>query len=147
MSEPSDGIRLDGWIHTVVHAKDGRRAFQAAVDAGWIEILPINGKPRSAFLMKRLTQGALTDTVRPPAPEGIDVFGGSDGLLVRNSPRTGSPCSNLSGSDRGLCGSADRRRLGPINSSSGGLPDTSAANDEEGNDDMESALSAAGVDR
>ena len=147
MSEPSDGIRLDGWTHTMVRTNDGRRAFQAAVEAGWIEILPINGKPRGAFLMKRLTQGALTDTVRQPTPEGIDEFGGSGGLFVRNGPRTGSPCSNLSGSDRGLCGSADHRRLGPINSSSGGLPDASAANNEEGNDDMEPALSAAGVDR
>ena len=95
MSEPSEGFGLDGWTHTVVRTEDGRRAFQAAVDAGWVESLPASGKPRGAFLMKRLAQEALTDTVRSPAPEGIDVFGGSDGLPVRNGPRTGSPCSDL----------------------------------------------------
>lgn len=147
MSEPSNGISLDGWTHTVMRTEDGHRAFHAAVDDGWIEILPINGTPRGALLMKRLGQEALTSLARSLAPERIDVFGSSDGPLVRNGPRTGSPRSNLSGGDRGLCGSADHRRLGPIVSSSGGLPGTGAAIDEEGNDNMEPALSAAGVDR
>ena len=45
MSEPSDGIGLDGWTHTVVHAKDGRRAVQADEPAAYYRFLRASSHP------------------------------------------------------------------------------------------------------
>jgi len=48
------GIGLDGWTYALVRTKAGHRAFQAAVDDGWLETRPLEDEPRGAFLMNRL---------------------------------------------------------------------------------------------
>jgi len=49
------GIGLDGWTYTLVRTETGHRAFQAVVEAGWIETRPLGDEPRGEFLMKKLS--------------------------------------------------------------------------------------------
>jgi len=49
------GIGLDGWTYTLIRTEAGHAAFQAAVDAGWIETRPLEDEPRGEFLMKKLS--------------------------------------------------------------------------------------------
>ena len=49
------GIGLDGWTYTVIRTEAGHRAFQAAIDDGWIETRPLSDEPRGEFLMKKLS--------------------------------------------------------------------------------------------
>ncbi len=49
------GIGLDGWTYTVIRTRAGHRAFQAALDDGWIETRPLEDEPRGEFLMQKLS--------------------------------------------------------------------------------------------
>lgn len=48
------GIGLDGWTLTLVRTEAGHRAFQAALDAGRIETIPLGTEPRGMELFERL---------------------------------------------------------------------------------------------
>ncbi len=49
------GIGLDGWTYTLIRTEEGHRAFQAAVDDGWIETRPLDDEPRGEFLLDKLS--------------------------------------------------------------------------------------------
>lgn len=49
------GIGLDGWTYTVIRTETGHRAFQSALDDGWLETRPLEDEPRGEFLMKKLS--------------------------------------------------------------------------------------------
>jgi coenzyme F420 hydrogenase subunit beta len=49
------GIGLDGWTYTLIRTEAGHRAFQAAVDDGWIETRPLEDEPRGEFLLNKLS--------------------------------------------------------------------------------------------
>lgn len=48
------GIGLDNWTLTLVRTEAGHRALQGAIDAGWVEIQPLETEPRGMFLFERL---------------------------------------------------------------------------------------------
>ncbi len=48
------GIGLDGWTYTVVRTDAGHDAFQAAIDAGEIEVRDVSDAPRSRPLLQKL---------------------------------------------------------------------------------------------
>ena len=50
------GIGLDGWTFTVIRTEVGHQAFQAALEAGWLETQPLDAAPRSKPLLIRLSQ-------------------------------------------------------------------------------------------
>jgi coenzyme F420 hydrogenase subunit beta len=49
------GIGLDGWTFTLVRTEAGHKAFQAAIDDGWIETRPLEDEPRGDFLLNKLS--------------------------------------------------------------------------------------------
>lgn len=49
------GIGLDGWTFTLVRSEAGHRAFQAAIDDGWIETRPLEDEPRGMMLLEKLS--------------------------------------------------------------------------------------------
>ncbi len=49
------GIGLDGWTLTLIRTEAGHKAFQAAIDDGWIETRPLSDDPRGSFLLKKLS--------------------------------------------------------------------------------------------
>ncbi len=49
------GIGLDGWTYTLVRTEAGHRAFQAALEDGWLETRPLDDEPRGEFLMGKLS--------------------------------------------------------------------------------------------
>lgn len=49
------GIGLDGWTYTLIRTDAGHRAFQDAIDAGWIETRPLDDEPRGEFLLNKLS--------------------------------------------------------------------------------------------
>jgi coenzyme F420 hydrogenase subunit beta len=49
------GIGLDGWTFTLVRTEEGHRAFQAAIDDGWLETRPLADEPRGEFLLDKLS--------------------------------------------------------------------------------------------
>jgi coenzyme F420 hydrogenase subunit beta len=51
------GIGMDGWTITLVRTEAGHRAFQAALDDGWIETRPLDDEPRGMFLFDKLAAG------------------------------------------------------------------------------------------
>jgi coenzyme F420 hydrogenase subunit beta len=50
------GIGLDGWTYTVIRTDAGHEAFQAALDAGKLEVRDVSDAPRSTALVKRLSE-------------------------------------------------------------------------------------------
>jgi len=50
------GIGLDGWTFTVVRTEAGHKAFDAALEDGWLETRPLDEAPRSKPLLIRLAQ-------------------------------------------------------------------------------------------
>jgi coenzyme F420 hydrogenase subunit beta len=48
------GIGLDGWTFVAVRTEAGHKAFQAAVDDGLFEIVPVETEPRAKELLIRL---------------------------------------------------------------------------------------------
>lgn len=49
------GIGIDGWTYTLIRTEAGHRAFQAAVDDGWLETRPLEDEPRGEFLLNKLS--------------------------------------------------------------------------------------------
>jgi len=49
------GIGLDNWTLTLIRTEAGHRAFQAAVDDGWIETRPLSDEPRGEELLHKLS--------------------------------------------------------------------------------------------
>tara|TARA_B100001079_G_scaffold213262_1_gene187626 strand:+ start:15 stop:395 length:381 start_codon:yes stop_codon:yes gene_type:complete len=50
------GIGLDGWTFTVIRTEAGHRAWQALVEAGWVEVKELEELPKSKELLTRLSR-------------------------------------------------------------------------------------------
>jgi coenzyme F420 hydrogenase subunit beta len=60
------GIGLDGWTYTLIRTQRGHAAFQAALEAGWLETRPLEDEPRGEFLMNRLAANKKKNRPLPP---------------------------------------------------------------------------------
>jgi coenzyme F420 hydrogenase subunit beta len=60
------GIGIDGWTYTLIRTKRGHKAFQAALDDGWLETRPLSDEPRGEFLMNRLSANKKKNRPLPP---------------------------------------------------------------------------------
>jgi len=50
------GIGLDGWTFTVIRSTAGHRAWQALLEAGWVETKELDEEPKSKEILARLSR-------------------------------------------------------------------------------------------
>jgi len=59
------GIGLDGWTFTLVRTERGHEAMQAALEAGVIEVRPLDDEPRGMMLLEKLSADKKSNRPHP----------------------------------------------------------------------------------
>lgn len=91
------GIGLDGWTFVAVRTEAGHKAFQAAVEDGLFEILPVESEPRAKELLIRLCnmkRNKPLPALMPTLQERIDMGNTSPKTLYKDyNPTNGGKAS------------------------------------------------------
>lgn len=91
------GIGLDGWTFVAVRTEAGHKAFQAAVDDGLFEIVPVESEPRAKELLIKLCdikRNKPLPALMPTLQERIDMGNTNPKTLYKDyNPTNGGKAS------------------------------------------------------